>query len=673
MIIDLFAGLGGWDHGLALCGRTDVIGFELDPHACASRAAAGLLTVRADISAVPLAPLAGRVEGLIASPPCQTFSNAGKGEGVGHLEALVAFIRSLEATGWRPPPDDAPWDRIKTGLVLEPLRWAWELRPTWVACEQVPPVLPVWQATARCLAAWGWNTWTGVLSSERYGVPQTRKRAILMAHADRPVHPPEPTHQEYVPGVPARGEEGLFGSVLPWVSMAEALGWGMTAKPYLTVTGGHCEESFLASNPSRDSVELERDEGRWVDGARVGFGRRDDLGTSDDGLRERDFRDANEPAFALTEKARNWTVSTGGNAGYTERDDGTRDYGAFERPVTDPAPTVDAKAPGAWKVGEPGHRDDPEARPGRANAARVRTSNFTAVARDPDGRRTSAGSVPYERDTAEPSPTLTGDAGSWEVLDGEAVPGAERLAGMFEIQPHGARRHADEPAMTIPGAADNGNYRFATDPAQVEAAQRPAPTIVTSRRSSEGGIVGRQLPAGHGLNPGGSPQAAPPEPEDDPDRLELDGMREGAQWSRRRPATTITSDPRLAPPDHHGNDGRQSGGARPAFEDEAEREPGLAGTRVEADVADYKDWAQDRPSTTLASRDLAPDPGENANRFNGATKSRNDGIRIAVEDALVLQGFGRAVPVRGTKTAQFLQVGNAFPPPVAAAVLRALL
>ena len=86
-------------------------------------------------------------------------------------------------------------------------------------------MLPLWERTARYLREWGYAVWTGVLSSERYGVPQTRKRAILMASLDGPVHPPRPTHQSYVPGEPARHEQTLEGELLPWVSMADALRW----------------------------------------------------------------------------------------------------------------------------------------------------------------------------------------------------------------------------------------------------------------------------------------------------------------------------------------------------------------------------------------------------------------------------------------------------------------
>lgn len=58
-----------------------------------------------------------------------------------------------------------------------------------------------------------------MLCAADYGVPQTRKRAVLVARLDGPAVPPAPTHAE-------NATEDLFGSGLePWVTMADALGW----------------------------------------------------------------------------------------------------------------------------------------------------------------------------------------------------------------------------------------------------------------------------------------------------------------------------------------------------------------------------------------------------------------------------------------------------------------
>lgn len=108
-----------------------------------------------------------------------------------------------------------------------------------MAWEQVPPVLELWSHCAQLLSGLGYHCWTGILSAERFGVPQTRKRAILMASLDSPVHPPRPTHQAYVPGEPARHEHTLEGEILPWISMAEALEGDLWPEiPAPTVTAG---------------------------------------------------------------------------------------------------------------------------------------------------------------------------------------------------------------------------------------------------------------------------------------------------------------------------------------------------------------------------------------------------------------------------------------------------
>src|SRR5262249_39054486 len=110
-------------------------------------------------------------------------------------------------------------------LVVEPLRWAVTLEPEWVALEQVPPCLGLWERTARYLAGRGYDVWTGVLNAADYGVPQVRKRAVLMASRSRTVHPPRPTHSE------GGAEDGL----LFWRSMADELGWGFTRRPAPTL------------------------------------------------------------------------------------------------------------------------------------------------------------------------------------------------------------------------------------------------------------------------------------------------------------------------------------------------------------------------------------------------------------------------------------------------------
>lgn len=270
--LDLFAGPGGWSLACRELG-IDETGIDTSTPACATARAAGHTRVQADVTTYPI-PTVGNHDGLIASPPCQTFSTAGKGTGRRSLDVLLAAV-PLVGMGLDPTdaigqargdawlwgtPDDLD---ERSALVLEPLRYARTMRPTWFALEQVPDVLPVWEAYARVLRGWGYHAATRILSAECYGVPQTRKRAILVAHRDRPVMLPAATHSRYH-GNATRLDRG----VLPWVSMADALGWGMTARPYVTVaagtTSGGPDSSALGGSGARASVDRELDAGRWA-------------------------------------------------------------------------------------------------------------------------------------------------------------------------------------------------------------------------------------------------------------------------------------------------------------------------------------------------------------------------------------------------------------------------
>lgn len=187
MIVDIFAGPGGWDLGLAALGRDDIVGVELDDEITRTREAAGLATIHADVTSLDPAQFYG-YEGLIASPPCQSFSSAG-------LQRGLADLRGQ--------------------LVWQVIRYAEAIRPQWIACEEVKEVLPIWRSIASHLRGMGYNTWAGLLNAADYGVPQTRVRAFLMASRS-PFAMPEPTHAQHAQGA-------LFGSVEPWVTMADAL------------------------------------------------------------------------------------------------------------------------------------------------------------------------------------------------------------------------------------------------------------------------------------------------------------------------------------------------------------------------------------------------------------------------------------------------------------------
>ena len=191
------------------------------------RSPAGHERIEADIAALDPMEFAP-VWGLIGSPPCQAYSTAGKNLGRFDKERVIACAHELAAGHDSRAEHLAACRDPRSLLTVEPLRWAVALRPRWITLEQVPGVLELWSLFAGLLAAHGYDATAGVLSAERYGVPQTRKRAYLVASLDGPAELPPPTHRSYNPRCPdeVREEER---DLLPWVSMAEALGWARDA------------------------------------------------------------------------------------------------------------------------------------------------------------------------------------------------------------------------------------------------------------------------------------------------------------------------------------------------------------------------------------------------------------------------------------------------------------
>jgi DNA (cytosine-5)-methyltransferase 1 len=392
LILELFGGPGGLSEGARMAGLEDVahlVAIELDAAACSTRAAAGHRTIRADVSRYPADQLAGRVLAVTGSPVCTTFSAAGKRAGSAVLDVLAEAVRDqfagrktlarrrremaavLKKSGWpkkgaprsasyrrmtrlfrvfaagdgtvtivrgrrtvthsAPAPMDVIWAAVRSAsLVVEPARFIAACRPEWVALEQVPDVLPLWKVYAEELRKLGYSAWCGILNAADYGVPQTRQRAILIASRTRTVRRPEPTHYD-----PRKGMQ-LWGT--PWVSMAEALGWGATGRPVPTVTAGGTRtggaEPF--GHRDRDALEAERDAGAWALRRERSAGR-----AEFDAIRDRPL-DAPAPTVSSGGEGRmSWVLHTNRD----QRPDGTRQTAD---PQTAPAPALTAKSGGQW-------------------------------------------------------------------------------------------------------------------------------------------------------------------------------------------------------------------------------------------------------------------------------------------------------------------------------------
>lgn len=131
-------------------------------------------------------------------------------------------------------------------------------------------------------------------------------------------------------------------------------------------------------------------------------------------------------------------------------------------------------------------------------------------------------------------------------------------------------------------------------------------------------------------------------------------------------------------------------------------EPAAPGERTGKDV--YEDWLRDAERAAFAGRGVAPTLVGGSRKHGGAdlgpTRAkraweamgvnamgvandrescdperdlfRKTGPMLTVEQAAIIQGFPRGWKFQGKKTARYRQVGNAFPPPVAEAVGRAI-
>ncbi|MBO3746188.1 DNA cytosine methyltransferase [Streptosporangiaceae bacterium NEAU-GS5] len=221
-IVDLFAGPGGLDVAARWL-DVPVAGIEWDQGACATRNAEELATHMGDVRDFKPGDFKN-ANVLVGGPPCQTYTVAGNGAGRRALDNVRRFAQRM-ARG-----DDvtAHLDRledVRTGLVLEPLRWALEAKRTGrpydvIVLEQVPAVLPVWEAMRTILQGEGYSAECGVLHAEEYGVPQTRRRAILVARLKGNAALPTPTHRRFQANVPRDAGDQ---SRLPWRTMGDVL------------------------------------------------------------------------------------------------------------------------------------------------------------------------------------------------------------------------------------------------------------------------------------------------------------------------------------------------------------------------------------------------------------------------------------------------------------------
>ncbi|GAA4896215.1 hypothetical protein GCM10023405_14330 [Streptomonospora salina] len=181
LAIDLFSGAGGLSHGLRQAGWTTAAAVDCDKRALETHAAnfpgmslhmdLGDPEERDRLEEI-LEPAQGRIDLVAGGPPCQPFSRAGRSK-----------IRSLVDHHGRDPHDRR---KELWGAYLDIVK---RIKPRAVLMENVPDMglgddFFVVRTIEQQLEELGYATQVRLVDAWRYGVPQHRKRLILLARND---------------------------------------------------------------------------------------------------------------------------------------------------------------------------------------------------------------------------------------------------------------------------------------------------------------------------------------------------------------------------------------------------------------------------------------------------------------------------------------------------------
>jgi len=177
--VDLFCGAGGLSHGFVLEGLPMAAGIDLDP-ACKypyeQNNDAPFL--QRDVSKLPSSEVAdlygdAEVKVLAGCAPCQPFST---------------YAQRYESDG-----KEGRW-----GLLYHFARLVKDTSPDIITMENVPTVAKheVFHDFVATLREQKYHVWFGVVDSSLYGVPQMRRRMVLLASRHGEIKMIEPTHPD---------------------------------------------------------------------------------------------------------------------------------------------------------------------------------------------------------------------------------------------------------------------------------------------------------------------------------------------------------------------------------------------------------------------------------------------------------------------------------------------
>ncbi len=196
--IDLFSGAGGLTVGLKKAGFRVIVAVEVNPNIARTykKNHPEVKLIMKDIREVTGKEIlkltkAKKIDLIAGCPPCQGFSKL---------------------------TDKHHRDDERNGLVIEMARIVRELKPTVCMMENVPGLsnrgMPLLAAFEKEISSIGYKINRGILQMADYGVPQSRRRLVLLAGKGFEIPLPLPTHSR-IPEKKSR--------LKPWIKLRDVL------------------------------------------------------------------------------------------------------------------------------------------------------------------------------------------------------------------------------------------------------------------------------------------------------------------------------------------------------------------------------------------------------------------------------------------------------------------
>lgn len=230
--IDLFAGGGGLSQGLKQAGFVVSAAVEIEPAACATYSAnhPGTVIFQHDICKITGQELlrtspTGQINLIAACPPCQGFSS------------LTAKYRR---------------DDPRNELIFEFIRLVKEIRPSTIMMENVPGLAKgagshLFEMAMQDLQTQGYHLSYDVVDVADYGVPQRRRRLVVLGSRSTSIEIPKATHSR----APREGQQR-------WATVRDAIAQEdrpVTLKRAMALGGAHSVGWNVVRNLSDLNIE----------------------------------------------------------------------------------------------------------------------------------------------------------------------------------------------------------------------------------------------------------------------------------------------------------------------------------------------------------------------------------------------------------------------------------